>query len=199
MRKDGLYDDLVAAAVRLASTRMSLAVPSLRAVARACDVSATAVYRHFAAQSDLNQAVMLSIDASFVTAMAAADDAGRPPAERLRLLAYGYLRWGLDNPGLYQLRFESADQLGADYVRSDAADTLLAGIGELLRASGDTSGLTAADLWTCLHGVISLRLHKPAHPWPEEPAAQLERLLTAWGFTGPAAAEPRRWSGTPRT
>jgi AcrR family transcriptional regulator len=184
MSRPGLYDDLLAAAIRLASTRMSLAVPSLRAVARACDVSATAVYRHFASQSDLNRAVLLGIDASFVEAVAAADDPGRPPRERLRGIAYGYLDWGLANPGLYQLRFESADQLGSDYVRGDGADTLLAGIGELLRASGDTSGLTAADLWACLHGVLSLRIHKPGHPWPEEPAVQVERLLEAWGFTG---------------
>jgi AcrR family transcriptional regulator len=182
VRRDGLYDDLLAAAIRLASTRMSLAVPSLRAVARACDVSATAVYRHFASQSDLNRAVLLGIDASFVAGVAATDDPGRSPRERLRGLAYGYLRWGLANPGLYQLRFESADQLGTDYVHSNAADALMARLGELLAASGSAPGLTAQDVWACMHGVLSLRIHKPDHPWPEEPDVQLERLLTGWGL-----------------
>ncbi|WP_306214517.1 TetR/AcrR family transcriptional regulator [Actinoplanes sp. RD1] len=184
MRGDNLYDDLLAAAIELASTRMSLAVPSLRAVARACAVSATAVYRHFASQSDLNQAVLLRIDASFVEGVAGADDPGRPPRERLRVLAHGYLTWGLANPGLYQLRFESAEQLGADHVHSDAADALLGRIGELLEAAGGASGLTAQDLWACAHGVVSLRIHKPDHPWPEQPAVQLDRLLTTWGFAG---------------
>ncbi|MEU9190456.1 TetR/AcrR family transcriptional regulator [Streptomyces sp. NPDC048484] len=182
MGGERLYDALLTAAIRLASTRMSLAVPSLRAVARACEVSATAVYRHFASQSDLNRAVLLAIDASFVDSVAGNDDPGRPPRERLRGLAHGYLQWGLANPGLYQLRFESADQLGTDYVHSNAADALLAHIDELVDASGGAAGLTAADLWSCLHGVVSLRIHKPDHLWPEEPAAQLERLLTAWGF-----------------
>jgi AcrR family transcriptional regulator len=184
VRRDSLYDDLLVAAIELASTRMSLAVPSLRAVARACAVSATAVYRHFASQSDLNQAVLLRIDASFLEGVARADDPGRPPRERLRGLAHGYLNWGLANPGLYQLRFESADRLGADHVHSDAADAMLGRIGELLESSGGASGLTAQDLWACIHGVLSLRIHKPDHPWPEQPAVQLDRLLTAWGFAG---------------
>jgi AcrR family transcriptional regulator len=184
VRGDNLYDDLLVAAVELASTRMSLAVPSLRAVARACAVSATAVYRHFASQSDLNQAVLLRIDASFVEEVAGADDPGRPPRERLRSLAHGYLNWGLANPGLYQLRFESADQLRADHVHSDAADALLGHIGELLEDSGAASGLVAQDLWACVHGMVSLRIHKPDHPWPEQPAMQLDRLLAAWGFAG---------------
>jgi AcrR family transcriptional regulator len=182
VRRDGLYDALLAAAIRLASTEMSLAIPSLRAVARECGVSATAVYRYFSSQSALSQAVLQEVDASFVAALAGADDPRMPSRERLRRLAYAYLEWGLTNPGLYQLRFESADQLGDDYVSSDAADKLLRRIGELVEASGSSSRLTAEDLWTCLHGVVSLRVHKPARSWSSSAPAQLERLLADWGL-----------------
>jgi AcrR family transcriptional regulator len=180
MRRDHLYDELLAAATQLASSRLSLAIPSLRAVARACDVSATAVYRHFASQSALNRAVLLGVDSSFVGAVTSADDPGRAPRERLRLLAYAYLAWGLGNPGLYQLRFESADQLGDDHVHTDGADMLLAQIGELLRASGTTSPVTAADLWAGMHGLTSLRVHKPGFRWPDDGTTQIDRLLAAW-------------------
>ncbi|MEV6843524.1 TetR/AcrR family transcriptional regulator [Actinoplanes sp. NPDC051411] len=182
MRRDHLYDDLLAAAIQLASSRLSLAIPSLRAVARACDVSATAVYRHFASQSDLNRAVLLAVDSSFVGAVTSADDPGRAPRERLRLLAYAYLGWGLANPGLYQLRFESADQLGDDHVHTDGADMLLAQIGELIRASATASPVTATDLWAGMHGLTSLRVHKPGHRWHEDGPAHIDRLLTAWGL-----------------
>jgi AcrR family transcriptional regulator len=54
---EGLHDRLLDAAVELAAPGLDLAVPSLRAAARACGVSATAVYRYFASQSELNRAI----------------------------------------------------------------------------------------------------------------------------------------------
>jgi len=119
------------------------------------------------------------VDSSFVAAMTAADDPGRSPRERLRLLAYAYLEWGLANPGLYQLRFESADQLGADHVHTDGADVLLAQIGELVQASGTASPVTPADLWAGMHGLTSLHLHKSDYRRPDD-VGPVDRLLAAW-------------------
>jgi hypothetical protein len=87
------------------------------------------------------------------------------------------------NPGLYQLRFESADQLGDDYVHSDAAYDALRSIGSLLRALGVDGRLAAEDLWVGMHGVVSLRIHKPHLPWPDT-AEQMDRLLALWGLSG---------------
>jgi len=179
---EGLYGELLATAMRLASSEMSLAIPSLRAVARECGVSATAVYRHFSSQSALNQAVLLAVDASMIKALGGSDDPRRSPSQRLCDIAYAYLSWGLANPGLYQLRFESADQLGADYVRTDAADTLLALIDELFRSSGTASALTAEDLWVSLHGVVSLRIHKSGRVWSTPAVEQVGRMLAEWGL-----------------
>ncbi|GAB3795806.1 hypothetical protein GCM10027605_02480 [Micromonospora zhanjiangensis] len=167
----------------LATSRLSLSIPSLRSVARECGVTASAVYRHFPSQSSLNRAMVQSIDASFVAALTATDDPARASVERLRALAEAYLRWGLTNPGLYQLRFESADQLGPDFVRTEAADKLLAHIDDLLVSVHSGTKATAEDLWVGLHGVVSMRIHKPDRQWNTDAAAQVDKLLDAWGLT----------------
>ena len=186
MRPGYLYDDLVAAAIKLASSRLPLAIPSLRSVARECSVSAAAVYRHFPSQGSLNQAIILTIDTAFVAELSAALDPAGTPLERLHGLAAAYLDWGLTHPGLYQLRFESADQLGRDFVRTEAADDLLEHIDQLVRAvDPEGSEVTAEDLWTGLHGVVSLRIHKPDRRWQTDPGAQVGKLLRAWGLGAP--------------
>ncbi|MFE0358667.1 TetR/AcrR family transcriptional regulator [Streptomyces nigra] len=182
MRAEGLHSKLLAAAVELASPRLATAVPSLRAVARACGVSATAVYRHFSSQSDLNRALLMHIDSVFIDAMAASDDPGLPPLKRLHQFAHAYVGWGTQHPGLYQLRFESADQLGADYVRTEAADELLTDVDALLRACGAGPDVTAEDLWCGLHGLVSLRVHKPGRVWSVGLEAQIDRFFTLWGL-----------------
>ena len=180
MRTDGLYDDLIAAAIPLASPRLPLAIPSLRAVARACGVSATAVYRYFASQTVLTQTILGSIESAFLAALAGADDPGQPPRERLRCLAHAYLSWGLANPGLYQLRFESVDRSDEDSVRTGASDDMLVHIGSLIAASDSVSQVTAEDLWAGLHGLVSLRIHKSDRAWADESDAQIERFLAMW-------------------
>ncbi|MEV4703337.1 TetR/AcrR family transcriptional regulator [Actinoplanes sp. NPDC049316] len=182
MRVRGRYDQLVAAAMELAAPGLPLSVPSLRAVARECGVTPTAVYRHFPSQSSLNRVILMTVDQSFVAAVSAADDPARPPQERLQRFAHAYFDWGIANPGLYQLRFESADQLGEDYVRTDAADKLLAHIDGVIRSLEEPSPATAEDLWVGLHGLVSLRIHKRDRPWSAEPREQIDRLLRAWAI-----------------
>ena len=183
MRARGRYDQLVAAAITLASPGLPLTVPSLRAVARECGVTPTAVYRHFPSQSSLNRVILASIDQAFIAAVGAADDPTLPAVERLRRLSRAYYEWGLTNPGLYQLRFENADQLGDDYVRTDAADKLLAHIDALIQALDEPPEVTAEDLWVGMHGLVSLRIHKRDRPWSADPPAQIDRFLRAWGVT----------------
>jgi AcrR family transcriptional regulator len=180
-----LYDRLLAAALGLAAPPLPVTIPSLRSVARACGVSAAAVYRHFPSQSALNRAMLTAADQAFAATVLGADDPASPPLQRLRRLGRAYLEWGLANPGLYQLRFESADRLGDDYVRGAEADRLLEAMGKLLDEWGPRrTGLVAFDLWVGIHGVVSLRIHKPALPWPADLDAQVDHLLRLWGLTG---------------
>ncbi|GIJ46028.1 putative transcriptional regulator, TetR family protein [Virgisporangium aliadipatigenens] len=176
-----LYDKLLAAALDLATAPRPVTIPSLRSVARACDVSATAVYRHFPSQSALNKALLMGIDNSFAAAVSGADAPHLLPRERLHRIGRAYLDWGIRNPGLYQLRFESADALGDDYVRGDVADRVIEGMDALLKAAG-REAVRGQDLWIAAHGLVSLRIHKPFLPWTDDLDAEVERLLTLWGI-----------------
>lgn len=148
-----------------------MAVPSLRAVAQACGVSPTAVYRHFASQEDLIGAVLASEHEVFERAVLAADDPGAPPEERLRQLVGAYARWGLANPGVYQVLFETGEQLRAGAAVAGASDQLVGHVSALVaahRGSAATdagAALAGERLWRAAHGLVSLRIHKPDHPW----------------------------------
>ena len=111
---DQLRGELLRAAAALAAGPRPVAIPSLRAVARACDVSAAAVYRHFSSQSALTRALLATQYEAFEAAVLHGDDPTQGAGDRARRLVRAYVRWGLTNPGMYQLLFESADQLGAD-------------------------------------------------------------------------------------
>lgn len=187
---DQLRGELLAAATSLVAGPRAVAVPSLRAVARACGVSATAVYRHFPSQSALTRAVLLAEHAAFVRAVLAADDRAAPPAARLRQLAAGYVRWGLDNPGPYQLLFESADQLGADWAVLGASDEVTERLTEVVAtlakggAPATSPEVAGERLWTRLHGLVSLRVHKPGHAWATDPDTEVAHLLDQVGAVG---------------
>jgi len=178
---DKLRDQLVAAASKLLLTPQSIALPSLRAVARACSVSPAAVYLHFDSQHALISAVIQTqlMALARATESAAADDA--PPMERVHAFGIAYATWGIEHPGAYQLLFESADRLGAavheaDWSLLDSAAELVAeatGLGPM-RAS-----IVAFRLWTTLHGIVSLRLHKVDVPWPTSLDSEVRTVIDA--------------------
>ncbi|AGZ40984.1 TetR/AcrR family transcriptional regulator [Actinoplanes friuliensis] len=166
---DQLRGELLEAAAVLAATPRPVAVPSLRAVARACGVSATAVYRHFPSQAALTHAVITVHHQAFVAAVLRADDPAGDPEVRLHRLAVGYVRWGLANPGMYQLLFESADQLDAESGLGDITDEVMKLASTLLAELTGTApaevAVLAERLWFGLHGIVSLRMHKPDQTW----------------------------------
>jgi AcrR family transcriptional regulator len=172
-----LRDDLLAAAGELAVRPRPAAIPSLRSVAKACGVTPTAVYRHFPSQTALTHAMLAAYDEAFAQAVIAADEPGRPPRERLLLMAQAWVSWALANPGYYQLLFESADELGDDYLTPGATDRLSERAAELLGADPGTAA-TIEDLLAALHGIASLRIHKPNFAWTAGPEDQVARILT---------------------
>ncbi len=173
---DQLRGELLAAATELASGPRPIAIPSLRAIARACDVSAAAVYRHFPSQAHLNRELLVRVHAAFEEAVLCHDDLSRTVTERLSAMARAYVRWGLDHPGMYQLLFESKDQLDEESSIGDVSDQLLPLGAELLGGEGQVE-----RLWTGLHGIVSLRLHKPHAPWRSDAEAEAEHLAVVLG------------------
>lgn len=162
---DQLRAQLVAAASELLLSPQSVALPSLRAVARACDVSPAAVYLHFDSQKALIDAV---IDTQLASLGAAVRAAPEHPDGAIVAFGLAYADWALEHPGAYQLLFESADRLGMGEGDHHASgDELIAGATALLTAttSNREPRRLALSLWSALHGVVSLRLHKPHMDW----------------------------------
>jgi AcrR family transcriptional regulator len=91
------------------------------------------------------------------------------PLEYLRALARAYLEFGLSNPTHYALismpRRESAQRLPS----AEAARAL---VFRALAAASESNGrdLEAVfqAVWAVLHGVVSLAVSRPDHPWRPE-------------------------------
>jgi hypothetical protein len=106
----------------------------------------------------------------------------------LHALALGYVEWALANPGAYQLLFESADRLGHRGGPGTPGWDMIESLAELLARDRawdpERSQHVAVRLWACLHGLVSLRIHKPGVDWPTTPqheAGQIVRALLEAG------------------
>jgi AcrR family transcriptional regulator len=178
-----LRDELLDAASGLLAAGGRDTELTLRSVARAAGVAAPSVYQHFADLDELMLALvryhLADLAAAIDTALddTALDDttlghAGDQPATAaLEVMAHAYVRWGLEHPGPYTVVFEGKVLRHLTYEQEAA---LLAGTDLFVRlalltaaATGTTDPqLTATALWTCLHGLVALRIAKPAYPWP---------------------------------
>ncbi len=160
-----LRDELVAAAREmLLAPRLSVPF-SLRSVAKSVGVSPTAVYRHFASVQDLVSAVV--DDHNVLLGAAVGAPAGEPTVEALTALGVRYAAWGIANPGAYELLFESADRFGHPVGPGTPGWQLIDQLAAWLRpVAGDDAPVLAIRAWVQLHGLTSLRVHKPTLPWP---------------------------------
>ncbi len=178
---DALRDQLVSAASDLLLTPSGPVAPSLRAVAKAAGVSPTAVYLHFESVQSL---VIAVIEQQFEDLRAHYAAATTLPGAAL-----AYVRWGIEHPGAYQLLFESADRLGPDGPQHDADAggpgwDMIEGIAGQLAAAGfatpDTALTLSVRIWTALHGLTSLRIHKTGLAWPTSVDDEVAAILGAY-------------------
>jgi AcrR family transcriptional regulator len=159
-----LRAELIAAAVAMLAEPQPVAVPSLRSIARACNVAPSAVYWHFPSETELRAAVLAAEYADLIAAVEHASAEAGLGVDALVLAWQAYARWGLEHPGAYQLLFESDDQLaaGRDDHPSRAENRFL----RLAAVIDPVSPLTLARLlWSAIHGLVSLRLHKSDVDW----------------------------------
>lgn len=178
---DALRDQLVAAAGDLLLDKQQIALPSLRAVARSCHVLPAAVYLHFDSQQALVAAIVKAQISTLRQHIEAALTAGFA-REQLRQFGAAYVEWSLAHPGAYQLLFENADRLGVGHEHDERGDSsyLLARGARLLAEArpGAQAELGSLRLWVGLHGIVSLRLHKPYYSWPPL-AVEIERVIAS--------------------
>lgn len=169
---------LIAAALARLTEPQSVAVPSLRSLARDCGVAPSAVYWHFPSEADLRSAVL---DAEYTDLVDTVEAAiAEASGDALVAAAQAYVRWGLAHAGAYQLLFESGDPVPG--TRAPHGRRLQERIVSLVAAADtETPFSSALLLWSAYHGLVSLRLHKSEWDWgvdAEEAAARLVTALT---------------------
>ena len=180
-----LREDLIRVASELLERPQVINTPSLRQIALGVGIAPSAVYTQFQSGEQLLQAV---IDAQYASL---GEQIGQGVSEsglalaNLELIAATYVTWGIEHPGIYQLLFESADQLPEGLAAIGPGRELLAEIAPLIAehsgCSPETAHQTTMRLWAALHGITSLRIHKKHAAWSttvsEEAVATVKAFL----------------------
>ncbi|MCU1537884.1 MAG: transcriptional regulator, TetR family [Humibacillus sp.] len=166
----------------------------LREATRRAGVSANAAYRHFVDRDALLDEVVSiaqSLAADVIAAMMDAVPAGMPPADlsraRFRAVGIGYLRFAVQEPGLFRTAFAvpidlsrsaSADAAGAAgrtpfQLLTDALDAMAAA-GALPPEERPGAEILA---WSAVHGLAMLALEGPLRDLPAEAVETLAPRL----------------------
>jgi AcrR family transcriptional regulator len=170
-----LRDEILAAAEKILIETNDESALSIRAIASAVGVTPPSIYLHFADRNDLVFEVCERHAQHLEQAMIDAAEGIDDPWERLRRRGYAYLQWGLDNPEHYRILMTSRPDCTPDRLLDErladtaglapAAEDVAAGVESLrLVAPGDALQTTEV-LWMMIHGMVSLRISKPAFPF----------------------------------
>ncbi|MCF8571851.1 WHG domain-containing protein [Gordonia sp. HY002] len=136
---------------------------TVRAVAGAAGVAPMGVYNHFEGKNGLLDAVVTDGFREFATIIAATD---ADPTARLAESGRGYRRFAIANPTVYSLMF--AKDCNPDVESATNAFEVIVEIvrygqtGGVIR-DGDPNQL-AMNIWSCVHGAVSLELATPQPP-----------------------------------
>jgi AcrR family transcriptional regulator len=168
----------------------------LREAARRVGVSAAAAYRHFVGHGELLQAVKHRALAALADAMQAGLDGGEPlagPADdavrRFRNLGRSYIRFALDNPGLFHTAFCRSDatpghvdvNVTARIEASRPYQILSGSLDELVKVGLLDPGrrpVAPVAFWATVHGLATLLVDGPLAALTEpEQAKAIQRTL----------------------
>lgn len=201
-----LRNALARAAAELAATGGPDAV-TIRGAAREVGVTPTAAYRHFANQSDLLEATraltmdgMAAAMGELLEAVPADGDATERAIARLRSTGRGYIRFALEEPGIFRTCFTGQLRFPSEPMPEDPAPYALLGemLDELVAvgwlAPEDRPGAEAGP-WAAVHGLALLLVDGPLKDLDEaerEDAIERTLDLTVRGLaTGPEARRAR--------
>ncbi len=167
---------LVDTGLRLLETRTADDL-SLREVARAVGVSATAVYRHFPDKGALMAALAVEGLARLAAAQHAAADAAGGGVAGFSATGAAYVRFALANPALFRLIFANPSSVTrrADPHEHDAMAFLLANAASLAEGKGGDAQVIALRAWAIAHGLAMLMLDGQA---PRDDAL-IDRVIDA--------------------
>jgi len=169
---DRLRTEIVQAASIMLAASGDAGQITLRGVAKQVGIAATSVYLHFPDVAHLVAEAMAGFFGELERAVAAAGAGDEAPAAVLRLRCRAFCRFATDHPGEYRVMFESAQpDLGtsADFADSPGRpvfESLARDIARCGPPAGADPFRLAVRLWATLHGLVSLRIHRPRFPWP---------------------------------
>ncbi|QIK73655.1 TetR/AcrR family transcriptional regulator [Propioniciclava coleopterorum] len=168
-----LRADLLAATRALVEAEGTHAVTIAR-VARACDVSVAAPYRHFANKAALLGAVAADGYAALGSEMAAAAGRAGSPADRLVAAGVAYVGFAIAHPDLFALMFDR--DLRDPHP---AAHAVLEGLAALIDSQdlAVPPEVALRDAWALAHGLATLRIGGMATFTRDDSPARLERDL----------------------
>jgi AcrR family transcriptional regulator len=136
---------------------------SLREIARAVGVSATAVYRHFPDKDALREALALGAYNRLGEAQRAAAVGQANVVEEFQAMGRTYVRFALDHPALFRLMstMPPHDLFAIETAEDDEAGKLLRAYAVKLAGPGasiDTVRTIAMRSWALVHGLAVLML-----------------------------------------
>jgi AcrR family transcriptional regulator len=138
---------------------------TMREVAEKIGYSPTSIYLHFKDKHEMLREVVLYGFDDFAASMRSWA-VGPTPLDKMRQRAHGYLAWGIDHPGMYQLMFESRIDLVTGQSQEPRARQSLVDGADVMREAIDSGQLSEPDdatmlgvaIWSGLHGVTSLAI-----------------------------------------
>lgn len=141
----------------LASLDAEGQLPSWRALARACDVSHTAPYRHFANFDALQTAVAAACFRRLTAAVRTATGPLADPFARLEAGLGAYLRFGVAHPSWYDLMFGRKHTLLRDADVNEASQEAYGTLVDAVGACGVADAASVAfAVWSALHGLTDI-------------------------------------------
>jgi len=142
---------------------------SIRNLADKCGYSPPTVYHHFGDKDGLLAALLEDGMRTLATELGQSCRS-KDALERLRSILLTFIRYATDHPTFSSLWGTIARQPGVEMPESyaDVKELLDSPLHELIRAGRlDGFDVTSAEqvLWAMLHGLITLQMAEPDHPW----------------------------------
>lgn len=156
---------------------------SLRAVAREAGVAAPSVYLQFESKDALVDAVVVKRFQQLADLVTSAISEFADPATRLLRGCEAYIAFAQEHPSAYRMIFEiTIPVLDPEALAGrDVFQLLVDATYDCLppaTASPEKAFAIATDIWVAMHGMVSLRRHLPAFPWPGT-TEQLTGIISA--------------------
>jgi AcrR family transcriptional regulator len=144
---------------------------SMRRLARRCRYTAPTIYHYF---GDKQRLIDVVLEEHFQRILARLRRLRRnvDPAHSVRAQLVTFVRFSLDNPTHYRVFSMPRPDDAPPPPSAEAARALLEAPLEALLRSGRLRARSVEEavqcLWAVLHGVISLRITRPAEAWVED-------------------------------